>query len=206
MTGHVISPVTLSFGWVAYAIYALLSAIGENRLIQCPPEIPLLAINLKSGNARAKQSWLLARLLKTYKYWTPEEVKTVLKTPVGSEMSWRRVVCRHHCLEMKNNCFGGSKADLVCFVWQSIGGLCTRRAFQRATGFGGVDLRRRQSSSGSVSFRSVCMATAPSFLSRRAAPYSRMRLGRSLSGARRSGMRGSRRKMLGKPSGTAPSM
>lgn len=83
MTGHVISPVTLSFGWVAYAIYALLSAIGENRLIQCPLEIPLLAINLKSGNARAKQSWLLARLLKTYNYWTPEEVRTVLKNPCG---------------------------------------------------------------------------------------------------------------------------
>ena len=68
LTGHIITPVAFSFGWVAYAISALLSAIGENRLIQCPPEMPLLAINLKSGYARANQSWLLARLLKTYKY------------------------------------------------------------------------------------------------------------------------------------------
>ncbi|PNP40948.1 hypothetical protein TGAMA5MH_06814 [Trichoderma gamsii] len=69
------NPVTFSFGWVAYAVSALLSAIGENRLITCQPEVPLLVINLDSGYRRSNRSWLLGRLVKTYEYWMPDEVR-----------------------------------------------------------------------------------------------------------------------------------
>lgn len=33
LSGRVITPVAFSFGWVAYAISALLSVISENRLV-----------------------------------------------------------------------------------------------------------------------------------------------------------------------------
>ncbi|KAL6800563.1 hypothetical protein J3E68DRAFT_448868 [Trichoderma sp. SZMC 28012] len=75
------NPVTFSFGWVAYAISALLSAIGENRLITCQPEAPLMVINLKSGYRRSNNSWLLGRLIKTYQHWMPDEVREKLKPP-----------------------------------------------------------------------------------------------------------------------------
>lgn len=81
LSGGVITPVAFSFGWVAYAISALLSAISENRLVQQPPEISLLVMNLKSGFGRTNKSWLLARLMKTYDYWMPEEVRMKFRKP-----------------------------------------------------------------------------------------------------------------------------
>lgn len=81
LSGGVITPVAFSFGWVAYAISALLSAISENRLVQQPPEIALLVVNLKSGFGRTNKSWLLARFMKTYSYWMPEEVRLTLRKP-----------------------------------------------------------------------------------------------------------------------------
>lgn len=79
------NPVTFSFGWVAYAVSALLSAIGENRLITCQPEVPLLIFNLKSGYRRSNRSWLLGRLIRTYKYWMPVEVRDSVYPPVKAK-------------------------------------------------------------------------------------------------------------------------
>ncbi|KAL7623146.1 hypothetical protein AAE478_006827 [Parahypoxylon ruwenzoriense] len=76
-----VTPVAFSFGWVAYAVSAVLSAIGENRLVRCAPEVAVQVINLKSGYGRSNKSWLLARLLKTYDYWIPEEVRVTLREP-----------------------------------------------------------------------------------------------------------------------------
>ncbi|KAH8589883.1 hypothetical protein B0O99DRAFT_580970 [Bisporella sp. PMI_857] len=81
LTGGIITPVAFSFGWVAYAISALLSSFGENKLIRCGPEIAILAINLQSGYSRPNQSWLLARLLKTYEFWMAKEVKETIDAP-----------------------------------------------------------------------------------------------------------------------------
>ncbi|KAK7742425.1 hypothetical protein SLS62_010733 [Diatrype stigma] len=75
LAGGAFTPATFSFGWVSYAITALLGAVGENRLVRCAPEIPLVVINLQSGYARANHSWVLARLYNTYQYWMPDEVR-----------------------------------------------------------------------------------------------------------------------------------
>jgi hypothetical protein len=77
--GSPVTPIAFSFGWVAYAISAVLSAIGDNRLVRCAPEVSVKLINLDSGYQRASQSWLLGRLLKTYPYWMSPEVKARLQ-------------------------------------------------------------------------------------------------------------------------------
>lgn len=74
LAGGYLTPLTFSFGSVAYAISAVLSAIGENRLMRCPPEVSLQIINLKSGYRRANQSWVLGRLFQTYTFWMPKDV------------------------------------------------------------------------------------------------------------------------------------
>ncbi|RYP25809.1 hypothetical protein DL767_008268 [Monosporascus sp. MG133] len=81
VAGDVIVPLAFSFGWVAYAISALLSAIGENRLVRCPPEVSMLVVNVKNGYTRANQSWLLSRFMKTYTYWMPAEVRDAEQNP-----------------------------------------------------------------------------------------------------------------------------
>ncbi|KAF2966729.1 hypothetical protein GQX73_g6840 [Xylaria multiplex] len=76
-----ITPVAFSFGWVSYAISALLSTVSESRLVQAPPEAAVQVFNLKSGYTRANRSWLLARLVKTYSYWMPDEVRVTERAP-----------------------------------------------------------------------------------------------------------------------------
>ncbi|EXA33359.1 hypothetical protein FOVG_15429 [Fusarium oxysporum f. sp. pisi HDV247] len=79
LTGNYLTPVAFSFGWVACAISAVVAALGENRLVRCPPEVSLKVINLRSGYDRPNQSWLLGRLVKTYDFWMPPEVKARLR-------------------------------------------------------------------------------------------------------------------------------
>ncbi|KAI0381346.1 hypothetical protein F5Y04DRAFT_280879 [Hypomontagnella monticulosa] len=69
------TPVAFSFGWVAYAISALLAAVGEQRLLRCAPEVEVKVVNLSSGYGRSNRSWLLSRLMKTYPFWMPQGVR-----------------------------------------------------------------------------------------------------------------------------------
>ncbi|CAK7240545.1 MAG: hypothetical protein STHCBS139747_001988 [Sporothrix thermara] len=70
-----VSAVAFSFGWVAYAVSALVSAVGDSRLMSCPPEVSLKVFNLRSGYQRQNQSWLLARVFKTHDFWMADEVR-----------------------------------------------------------------------------------------------------------------------------------
>ncbi|KAI9728109.1 MAG: hypothetical protein M1834_007825 [Cirrosporium novae-zelandiae] len=79
LSGTVITPVAFSFGWVAYAISALLSAVGSNKLMPASPEIQCKVINVKSCYARSNQSWVLGRILKDYDHWMPRNVRKRLE-------------------------------------------------------------------------------------------------------------------------------
>jgi hypothetical protein len=82
VTGRVLTPVAFSFGWVAYAISAVVAAVGDNKLLaRCTPEIPLKVINLKNGYTRDNKSWLLGRFMKDYNYWMPQDVRERLVRP-----------------------------------------------------------------------------------------------------------------------------
>ncbi|KAG2151445.1 hypothetical protein DEU56DRAFT_552032 [Suillus clintonianus] len=62
------TPVAFSFGWVAYSFSALLSAIGEGRLMP-PSDCPSIVVNAKDGHVRNNMSWPLGRLLRDH--WSP---------------------------------------------------------------------------------------------------------------------------------------
>jgi hypothetical protein len=55
---------------VTYAISAMLSAFGNNRLMPLP-DLDCILINVASGYARQNRSWLLSRLLRDSLYWIP---------------------------------------------------------------------------------------------------------------------------------------
>ncbi|KAJ5798542.1 uncharacterized protein N7503_007838 [Penicillium pulvis] len=79
MSGGILTPVTFSYGWAAFAISAILSAAGENRLMPDSPLPTLLVINLTSGYRRLNRSWTLGRLFQTYEYWMAPEVRTCIQ-------------------------------------------------------------------------------------------------------------------------------
>ncbi|OAA59172.1 hypothetical protein SPI_06374 [Niveomyces insectorum RCEF 264] len=85
-----VSAVAFSFGWVAYAVSALVSAVGDSRLMSCAPEVPLKVFNLRSGYQRQNQSWLLARVFKTHDFWMADEVRQRLH-PSRARAGRRRV-------------------------------------------------------------------------------------------------------------------
>jgi hypothetical protein len=68
-------PTVFSFGWVAYSVSALLSAVGDNHLMPQSPDYPCLVVNGKSGYARANRSWIISRTLRDFDFWKDEKVK-----------------------------------------------------------------------------------------------------------------------------------
>ncbi|KAJ5474579.1 hypothetical protein N7475_004145 [Penicillium sp. IBT 31633x] len=79
VSGGPITPVTFSFGWVTYAISALLTALSEDRLMPSSPDFSLRVINLSTGYMRFNRSWTLGRVFQNYEYWMPAEVEQRLQ-------------------------------------------------------------------------------------------------------------------------------
>jgi hypothetical protein len=69
-----LTPSVFSFGWVAYAMSALLSAVGDNRLMPKSPDYPCIVINGKSGYSRDNRSWIISRILRDFDYWKDTNV------------------------------------------------------------------------------------------------------------------------------------
>ncbi|CAA9964884.1 hypothetical protein PTMSG1_08243 [Pyrenophora teres f. maculata] len=68
LAGSGITPVAFSFGWVAYAVTAVVSAVGENKLMPLP-DCACKVINGKTGYVRDNCSWVLGRIVRDYESW-----------------------------------------------------------------------------------------------------------------------------------------
>src|SRR5947209_8022519 len=54
--------------WVAYAVAAVVSAVGENKLMPLP-DCACKVINGKKGYVRANCSWIIARIMRNFEGW-----------------------------------------------------------------------------------------------------------------------------------------
>ncbi|KAF2135511.1 uncharacterized protein K452DRAFT_293164 [Aplosporella prunicola CBS 121167] len=68
LTGSRVTPVAFSFGWVAYAVAAVVSAVGENKLMPAP-DCGCKVINGSSGYVRDNTSWIIGRIVRDFEYW-----------------------------------------------------------------------------------------------------------------------------------------
>lgn len=68
LAGSGITPVAFSFGWVAYAVTAVVSAIGENKLMPLP-DCQCKIINTKTGYVRDNSSWIIGRVVRDFESW-----------------------------------------------------------------------------------------------------------------------------------------
>lgn len=74
------TPVVFSFGWVGYAFTALLSAVGNNRLMPLAPGPSSIILSTNRGHPRANGSWILNRILRDYENsWMPKQVRVELE-------------------------------------------------------------------------------------------------------------------------------
>ncbi|KAI1099940.1 hypothetical protein F4804DRAFT_65179 [Jackrogersella minutella] len=74
LTGSGLAPVTFSFGWVAYSVSALLSAMGENKLMPPNPDCRCKVMNGKNGYTRDNSSWILGRIVRDYEFWMDAKI------------------------------------------------------------------------------------------------------------------------------------
>ncbi|MCJ1233307.1 hypothetical protein MMC14_001262 [Varicellaria rhodocarpa] len=62
-----IVPVAFSFGWVGYSINALVSALGDGKLMP-DSDCPSIVMNARSGIPRQNMSWILGRILRDWEH------------------------------------------------------------------------------------------------------------------------------------------
>ncbi|KAK9427262.1 hypothetical protein V1505DRAFT_53790 [Lipomyces doorenjongii] len=74
IAGSTVTPVAFSFGWVAYAVTAVVSAIGENKLMPLP-DSTCKVINGRTGYIRENCSWIIGRIMRDYESWMDENDK-----------------------------------------------------------------------------------------------------------------------------------
>lgn len=68
LSGSRITPIAFSFGWVAYGVTAITSAMGENKLMPMA-DCNCKVINGKSGFARDNVSWIVGRVVRDFEHW-----------------------------------------------------------------------------------------------------------------------------------------
>ncbi|EXJ85896.1 hypothetical protein A1O1_06265 [Capronia coronata CBS 617.96] len=77
LAGTSITPVAFSFGWVAYGVSAVVSAVGENRLMPLP-DCNCQVINGRSGYVRGNTSWIIGRIVRDFDSWMDDRVRAKL--------------------------------------------------------------------------------------------------------------------------------
>ncbi|KAI9167880.1 hypothetical protein HJFPF1_04021 [Paramyrothecium foliicola] len=110
LAGQRLTPVTFSFGWVAYSVSALVSAVGENKLMPPAPDCRCKVINGKNGSIIENSSWILGRIVRDFEDWTSPATKQKLDTVL--EEKWK--VLREHDAGAKRP----KRAGLVITIYE----------------------------------------------------------------------------------------
>lgn len=74
MSGHRLTFIPFSFGWVAYAFNSLMSAFGDGSLMP-DPEFGSEVIHMSSGIRKENNSWVLCRLIRDLEREVTKEFK-----------------------------------------------------------------------------------------------------------------------------------
>jgi hypothetical protein len=68
-------------GWVAYAVTALVSAVGENKLMPIS-DCPCKVINGKSGHTKDNTSWIIGRMVRDFESWMDPKISEHLDSMI----------------------------------------------------------------------------------------------------------------------------
>ncbi|KAG5980456.1 hypothetical protein E4U54_006784 [Claviceps lovelessii] len=68
VAGTTVPFLPFSFGWVAYSVSTVVSAVGENRLMPVA-DFPCKVINGRTGHVRDNASWIIGRMVRDFTYW-----------------------------------------------------------------------------------------------------------------------------------------
>ncbi|KAM0282916.1 hypothetical protein ACHAQH_002726 [Verticillium albo-atrum] len=89
VAGRGVAPVTFSFGWVAYSLSALTSAVGENKLMPQAPDCQCIVMNGKTGIQMENSSWIIGRIVRDFDTWCHPDTKA--KTNQVLDQRWLEI-------------------------------------------------------------------------------------------------------------------
>ncbi|KAH7130561.1 hypothetical protein B0J11DRAFT_602911 [Dendryphion nanum] len=116
LAGGFVTPVAFSFGWVSYAVSAINSAIGENKLMP-GADTPCTVINAANGQSRSNGSWVLGRLMRDFEYWMGKPVKDKVLELKNSKWEYDKAQAKSKGEDVKKIEFP-SHAGLVLSFWK----------------------------------------------------------------------------------------
>ncbi|KAL7790942.1 hypothetical protein V8C37DRAFT_382927 [Trichoderma ceciliae] len=79
LAGEKVTLVSFSFGWVAYAFNALMSAFGDGQLMP-EPDYPAVVITASSGIKKTNNSWVLGRLIRDLEFEVEKQFNTWMES------------------------------------------------------------------------------------------------------------------------------
>ncbi|KIW66871.1 hypothetical protein PV04_06161 [Phialophora macrospora] len=89
LAGSRLTPVAFSFGWVAFAVTAVVSAVGENKLMPLP-DCTCKVINGESGYVRENTSWIIGRLVRDFEHWKDADVTAKVKELIEKKFKFEK--------------------------------------------------------------------------------------------------------------------
>lgn len=101
---------------------ALLSAVGENKLMPTP-DTSCLVINGSSGYVRQNYSWTIARLVRDFDFWMGAEIKAELQKMIGRKLGENRAAATERWKSKARNP-DAIKAPLDALSEPTQAGLC----------------------------------------------------------------------------------
>ncbi|KAI9639991.1 hypothetical protein NHQ30_011550 [Ciborinia camelliae] len=94
LVGSRVTPVAFSFGWVAYAVTAVVTVVGDNKLMPAA-DCSCKVINGTTGFVRDNYSWIIGRMVRDFETWMDEDypetkpVRTRLEEIL--DIKWRKL-------------------------------------------------------------------------------------------------------------------
>ncbi|EXJ58362.1 hypothetical protein A1O7_05787 [Cladophialophora yegresii CBS 114405] len=89
LAGSRLTPVAFSFGWVAFAVTAVVSAVGENKLMPLP-DCACKVINGESGYVRENTSWIIGRIVRDFDHWKDPAATSKVKELVEKKFEFEK--------------------------------------------------------------------------------------------------------------------
>lgn len=116
--GGTLTPVTFSFGWVAYAFNSLMFVVGGGNIMPTADHDALL-INGKQGYVRQNRSWIIGRVVRDFEHWMPKKVDEVLQKMLEDAEQYDREAARKSGGEDPFKNFKREKAGLCISVFKT---------------------------------------------------------------------------------------
>lgn len=118
--GGTLTPVTFSFGWVAYAFNSLTFVVGGGNIMpKADHDVFVISAN-KQAYVRRNRSWILGRVVRDFENWMPKKVDVLLQQMLADAERYDREAAKASGGEDPFRIYKREKAGLCVSVFKTL--------------------------------------------------------------------------------------